>query len=149
MEDRFRELLAPLIGDLGYELVGAELHGGRRNALLRIYIDRPDQGITVDDCERVSREVSALLDVEDPIQASYTLEVSSPGLDRPLFTREHYARFVGHPVRVALTELRDGRRRYKGVISEVGEDTVTLDVDGEAVTLELAAIKKANLIPEI
>lgn len=149
MEERLRDLLTPLVSDLGYELLGAELHGGRRNALLRLYIDRADQGISVEDCERVSREVSALLDVEDPIDAPYRLEVSSPGLDRPLFTSEHYARFLGHPVRIVLSELRDGRRRYKGVIRGADEDSVTIEVDGETVTLELAAIKKANLVPEI
>ncbi|NBB92557.1 MAG: ribosome maturation factor RimP, partial [Gammaproteobacteria bacterium] len=86
MSDKLEALLAPLVADLGYEFVGIEYQSNPKNRLIRLYIDRPEEGIGVEDCERVSHEVSALLDVEDPVSGQYTLEVSSPGIERPLFT---------------------------------------------------------------
>lgn len=131
---------------LGYEFVGLELMRGG-GTLLRIYIDRPD-GIGLDDCEAVSREVGALLDVHDPIKGAYTLEVSSPGLDRPLFTAEHFRRFAGRRARVALEAPLDGRRRFDGSILGVEEDAVRFEQDGQEVRLPLADIRKANLVYE-
>lgn len=143
-------LFEPTLGAMGYELVGIEYQGGGRGGLLRLYIDS-EQGITVDDCERVSRQVSGILDVEDPIPGQYRLEVSSPGLDRPLFRLEHYARFVGERVKLRLREPRAGRRKFAGVIERVEGGAVVIrreDDPGELV-LEPADIEKANLVPQV
>jgi ribosome maturation factor RimP len=145
---RLQELIAPVVAALGYELVGVEHVPQGRRSVLRLYIDG-DDGITVDDCERVSRQVSALLDVEDPIAGEYLLEVSSPGLDRPLFTAEHFQRFAGHPVRLRLTIPMEGRRHFSGTLQGLRDDHVVLLVDGVEVELPLAKIDKANLVPEL
>ena len=97
--EKLNELLLPLVSDLGLEFVGLEFSPGHGGSRLRVFIDAPGQAVTIDDCERVSREISALLDVNDPIQGRYTLEVSSPGIDRPLFTIEHFRRFIGSEVK--------------------------------------------------
>jgi len=112
--------------------------------MLRVFIDSA-AGVGVDDCERVSREISALLDVEDPIPSGYTLEVSSPGFDRALRTREHFGRFVGSRVFVELKEPRAGRRRYTGQLLAVDEEGIALDVDRERVAVAFAEIGKARL----
>jgi len=145
---RLQELVAPVVAALGYELVGVEHVPQGRRSVLRLYIDR-DDGITVDDCERVSRQVSGLLDVEDPIPGEYLLEVSSPGLDRPLFTAGHFQRFVGHQVRLRLTTPIEGRRNFSGVLQGMREDGVVLLVEGVEVELPLAKIDKANLVPKL
>ena len=145
---RVQELVAPVVAALGYELVGVEHVAQGRHSILRLYIDR-DDGITVDDCERVSRQVSALLDVEDPIPGEYVLEVSSPGLDRPLLNAEHFQRFAGHTVRLRLTQPMEGRRRFSGLLQGLRGDQVLLLVDGVEVALPLAKIDKANLVPEL
>jgi ribosome maturation factor RimP len=144
LRERLIALMEPLLGRLGYELVELEHSAGRASALVRLYIDRPE-GVGLDDCERVSREVSALLDVEDPIPTSYTLEVSSPGLDRVLRTPAHFARFVGSRVFVELKEPRAGRRRYTGALLSVDEAGIVLMVDRERVEVALAEIAKARL----
>ena len=110
LREKLIALTEPLLAQLGYELVDLEYVPGRAHAVLRIFIDRAG-GVGLDDCERVSGEVSALLDVEDPVPTGYTLEVSSPGLDRVLRTPAHFQRFVGERVRVELLQSRDGRRR--------------------------------------
>jgi len=142
-------LIEPVVTALGYELVGIEHLSQGRRSLLRLYIDS-DQGITLDDCERVSHQVSGLLDVEEPIRGDYTLEVSSPGLDRPLFKPEHYQRFVGHKVRLRLHAPLNGRRKYVGLIEGLAADgTLVLEVEGEGrLDLSLGDIDKANLVPE-
>jgi ribosome maturation factor RimP len=140
-------LLQPLIQDLGYEFVGLEHSSNPKNPVLVIYIDRPE-GITVDDCESVSREVAALLDVEDPIPGHYSLEVSSPGLDRPLFTLEQFERFSGEEVKVSLYAPLDGRRKFRGRILGVAGGRVRLDQDGTAVELDMGNIAKARLVPD-
>lgn len=137
-----------MVAALGYELVGVEHVPQGRHSMLRLYIDR-DDGVTVDDCERVSRQVSALLDVEDPIPGEYVLEVSSPGLHRPLLNAEHFQRFAGHPVRLRLTQPMEGRRRFSGLLQGLRGDQVLLLVDGVEVALPLAKIDKANLVPEL
>ena len=149
LEQRLNDMLRPLVEDLGYEFVGLEL-SGPRHALLRIYIDRvDDSGVTVDDCERVSREVAALLDVEDPIQSSYRLEISSPGLDRPLFAPEQYQRYCGERIKVALHLPVAGRRRLQGVIESVGAEAVTLiDDDGERLEIPFSSIARARIMPD-
>src|SRR6201994_1381164 len=118
----FREgliaLIEPVLGPLGYELVEVEYAAGRTQAVVRLFIDQP-AGITVDDCEKVSREVAALLDVEDPVPTAYTLEVSSPGFDRVLRTPAQFERFVGERIFVELQAPRAGRKRYTGILKSV------------------------------
>jgi len=153
LREQFIELLEPLVGGLGYELVDVEWAAGARDATLRIYIDlpaadgiRPARHIGVEDCEQVSREVSALLDVEDPVPGKYSLEVSSPGFDRVLRTPGHFRRFVGSQVRVELTVARDGRRRYTGQLSAVDDAGIELEVEQLPVRLRFAEITKARLV---
>jgi len=147
--DKLETLVVPLIEDLGYEFVGLEYLSNPKNRLIRIYIDRPDSGIGVDDCERVSHEVSALLDVEDPVKGQYTLEVSSPGIERPLFEAAHYLRFVGEDARVVLAVPMAGRRKFNGRIVGADDQQVRLEVDGEIVALPLEDIQRAALAPDL
>ena len=149
VSDKLESLLAPLVEDLGYEFVGIEYQSNPKNRLIRLYIDRPEVGIGIEDCERVSREVSALLDVEDPVSGQYTLEVSSPGIERPLFTGAQFARFAGEVARVMMTAPIEGRRKFKGVIVSADDDEVVLEVDGERHTLVVADIQRANLAPDM
>lgn len=144
---RLTALLEPLINELGYEFVGLEYSSNPKNPVLVIYIDKSD-GIAVEDCESVSREAAALLDVEDPIPGHYVLEVSSPGLDRPLFTPGQFERFRGEVAQVSVYAPVGGRRKFKGrILGVVGED-IEIEQDGDAVTLEHANIAKARLVPD-
>jgi ribosome maturation factor RimP len=147
-QDELSELLTPAIADLGLELVGIEFSPNTAGSLLRVYIDEPERGVTIDDCERASREISALLDVNDPVAGRYTLEVSSPGLERPLFTPEHFERFVGHVAKINVNLALDGRRRFQGPIQSVDGDRITIDQDGNAVTIAHANIARARLVPD-
>ena len=140
-------LLTGPVESLGYELVDLDLRVGGRG-LLRVYIDLPG-GINVDDCARVSRQLSAFLDVEDPIPGSYTLEVSSPGLDRRLRTIEHFRRFTGHEVKVELKQPRDGHRKLRGELTDIGDEDITLDVDGAEWRLAMGDIAMAKLVPDV
>jgi len=140
-------IIEPAVSALGFELLGVEYMPQGRHSLLRIYIDHED-GITVDDCGDVSHQVSAVLDVEDPIRGEYTLEVSSPGLERPLFTLEHYARFAEQLAEIRLHAPLHGRRKFKGRIQGVDGDEVILDVEGEEQRLAIGNIEKAHLIHE-
>ena len=139
-----RTLLEPAVEALGYELVHVTM-AGSSNRMLRMYIDAPG-GITVDDCERVSRYVSDLLDVEDPIQGEYTLEVSSPGLDRPLVKQEHFENAQGQDIFIRTQGLHLGRRKFRGSLLDVGETTVLIEVDGEPYEVAYNAMEKANLV---
>jgi ribosome maturation factor RimP len=141
-------LIEPAVAALGYELVGAEYLSQGRHSLLRIYIDSED-GITLEDCERVSHQVSGILDVEEVMHGHYSLEVSSPGLDRPLFTLNHFKRFIGKQAKIKLATPIDGRRKFNGVIRAVGDNQVVLEMDAEEIELPFDAIEKANLVPEI
>jgi ribosome maturation factor RimP len=141
------ELLTPAVAAAGCELLGIEYIAQGRHSLLRVYIDKPE-GITVEDCERVSHQISGVLDVEDPIQGAYSLEVSSPGLDRPLFTPQHYLRFCGSLVQLRLNQPVNGRRKVKGRLLRVNDDEVVLDMEGEELTLSFASIDKGNLVVE-
>lgn len=143
-----RVRLASGVEALGFELVEAELSGGRHHRTLRVYIDRPE-GVTVDDCAAVSRQLSAILDVEDPITGSYTLEVSSPGLDRPLVTPADFRRFQGAMIKVRLLNALDGRRNFTGRLLETTPESVVMQVDQERFNLPLAAIERARLVPVI
>ena len=149
IETTIEDLLSPAVSALGLELLGIEFSAGSHHALLRIYIDAPQRegGINIEDCEQVSREVSALLDVHDPIEAHYTLEVSSPGLDRPLFKPAHYERFLGEPVKITLDLPQDGRRRFQGRILGVEGETISVEQDGKPVALSWGNIQKAKLAP--
>lgn len=141
-------VIAPVVSSLGYELVGVEYLMQGRGALLRVYIDS-ENGITLDDCTRVSHQVSGVLDVEDIIRGQYQLEVSSPGLDRPLFTEEHFVRFSGHKAKLKLTTPLHGQRKFRGILSGVEDSDLQLDVDGEVLSIPFNNIEKANLIPEV
>ena len=147
------KLIAPVCLDAGYELVDIEYKSGGSSALLRVYIDYPtgsDKSISFDDCEKLSRELSAILDVEDPIVDKYNLEVSSPGIDRPLRTAEHFRRFAGQEAKVSLRAGLDGRRKFSGRLINVSEggDTVTINVDGNDFDLPLADLSSAKLVPD-
>src|ERR1700759_1947766 len=144
LRERLIALIEPVLAQLGYELVELEYAAGRTSAVVRIFIDQP-AGISVDDCERVSRDVAALLDVDDPIPTAYTLEVSSPGFDRVLRTPAHFERFVGSRVFVELRLARAGRRRYTGVLQAVNDNGVQLEVDRQRVDIGFAEIAKARL----
>jgi len=147
LNERLVALVEPLLATLGYELVELEFGGGRGYGTLRVFIDR-EAGVGIEDCERVSREVSALLDVHDPIPTAYRLEVSTPGLDRVLRTAAHFARFVGSRIEVELAAPRDGRRRYTGSLSQTSERGVELIVDGIPVPFRYEEIFRARLVPE-
>jgi ribosome maturation factor RimP len=144
---KLNELLQPLVEDLGYEFVGLEYNSNPKNSVLRIYIDGQD-GVGIEDCETVSRETAALLDVKDPIRSQYNLEVSSPGLDRPLFTPSHYNEFVGCEAQINLFAPLDGRRKFNGPILNAGETSVSIEQDGSEVTLDYDNIAKAKLVPD-
>ncbi len=141
------DLFEPEVAALGYELLGIELGRNGHGSILRVYIDKED-GITIDDCVLVSQQLTGLLDVEDPIKGQYELEVSSPGLDRPLFTIEQFKRFIGETVKLSLYEKRDNRKRFVGVLTAVNDDEIIINCEDEEVTLPFNAIEKARLVPQ-
>lgn len=145
-QELLQELIAPIVTSLGCELWGLEYLTQGRYTTLRIFIDAP-AGVSLDSCEKVSRQISAVLDVEDPIQGEYTLEVSSPGMDRPLYTAEQYARYIGETISARLRIAREGRRRFKGEIVKVEGSEVTLLVEGKEYVFAVDAIDKANIEP--
>ena len=144
--DKLIRLVEPLVEQLGFELADLELRTGGRDGILRIFIDKAD-GIGIEDCEEVSRRVSAILDVEDPLQSDYTLEVSSPGLDRTLTKLAHFQRFMGQDVKVKLRFPLEGRRNYRGALKAADEEKIEVEVDGESFSLPLATFESARLIP--
>lgn len=137
--------IAPAIEAMGLELWGVEYLRQGRRATLRVFIDCLS-GVTLDDCERVSRQVGAILDVEDPIKGEYTLEVSSPGIDRPLFTPPQFERYIGAEVNVRLSVPLDGRRRFRGVLEQAGADRIALLVEGGRIEMPHADIERAGLV---
>lgn len=141
------DLLEPVVTGMGYELVEIEYDPGSRHGLLRLYIDHED-GIVLDDCTDVSHQVSAFLDVEDPIHGRYSLEVSSPGMDRPLRGIKDYERFTGEIVKIKTGMAIDGRRNFKGRLCGVEGDEINIECDGQQFYLPLASIEKARLVPE-
>ena len=144
--DELQQLLEPTIERLGYELTDLEVRLGGRGGLLRLTIDKPD-GIDLNDCETVSQAVSALLDVEDPIATDYSLEVSSPGLDRKLTKVEHFQRFEGETLKVTMRFPIEGRRRFRGKLLSSDEENIVVEVDGVAHSLPLASLDTARLVP--
>ncbi|MBY4678806.1 ribosome maturation factor RimP [Marinobacterium arenosum] len=141
------ELIDPVVAALGYQLWGIEYVSQGKHSVLRIYIDA-ENGINVDDCAKVSHQVSGVLDVEDPISSHYTLEVSSPGMDRPLFTLEQFAAYAGHQADIRLRIAFDGRRRFKGRLNGVEGEDILLVVDDEEYLLPIDSIDKANIVPQ-
>ena len=144
LRERLIGLIEPVLAQLGYELVELEYAAGRTSAVVRLFIDQP-AGISVDDCERVSRDVAALLDVDDPIPTAYTLEVSSPGFNRVLRTPAHFERFVGERIFVELQAPRAGRKRYTGLLRAVDAAGIEIEVDKQKVAVAFAEIAKARL----
>lgn len=147
-ESRLIELLAPTIESLGFELWGLELLSPNRRATLRLFIER-DEGVSVDDCAKVSRHVSSVLDVEDPINGEYTLEVSSPGIDRLLFKPEQYALYVGEPIEVRLRLPFEGRRKFRGWLMGLENDDVIVRVDDHDYLLPMTAVDRTRVEPRL
>jgi ribosome maturation factor RimP len=147
LNERLEQLLTPVVESLGYELVLLEYQAGTHSAMVRLYIDA-ESGIRIEDCERVSREVAGVLDVEDPIRTAYQLEVSSPGLDRPLVKPAHYARFVGEEIKLQLSIPRGTRKRFKGVIVSVSQQAVVVDTSEGRLEFEFSEIEQARLVPD-
>ncbi len=138
------QLLMPTIADMGYILWGCEYHAQGKHSLLRIYIDK-ESGIGIEDCERVSRQVSAILDVEDPIRDHYSLEVSSPGIPRPIFYNWQYERYIGKNIRIKLYSPLMGKRVFIGTIASANENELVLEMDGTEQHFLFSTIAKANL----
>ena len=157
VQDDLIRLIRPAIEAMGFEFVGLEYLSNPKNRLVRIYIDREPEGISIDNCADVSSEVSALLDVEDPVSGHYSLEVSSPGVERPLFEPEHYRRFAGERAKVHLFAPVDTgndtgssmRRKLTGRIVEADDERVVMEVDGDNVAVSFNDIRRANLKPDM
>jgi len=145
--DELQKLIEPTVERLGYELTDLEVRLSGKGGLLRLTIDKPD-GIDLDDCEKVSHAVGALLDVEDPVPSDYNLEVSSPGLDRKLTKVEHFQRFEGETLKVTMRFPIEGRRRFRGTLVSSDDENIVVEVDGESHSLPLAMLDTARLVPE-
>jgi ribosome maturation factor RimP len=145
--DHLLALIEPVVEGLGYECVGIEYNAHPRHGLLRIYIDT-ENGVLVEDCTKVSHQVSGVLDVEDPIPDNYSLEVSSPGAERPFYKLEQFERYVGSTVAVHLFSPVNGRRRVTGKIVQIEGDVVTLEENENLLQIPFAAMSKARLVPE-
>jgi ribosome maturation factor RimP len=144
ISDQIDQLIEAPIESLGYELVGVEyIKAGE--TILRIYIDS-EQGISIEDCERVSHQVSGVLEVEDPITTAYSLEVSSPGFDRPLFKARDFERFAGSDVKLSMKLPVQGRRNFTGTLQGMSDDQILIEVDGEIYSLPLSKLAKARLV---
>ncbi len=141
------ELIEPVVEGLGYECVGVEYNSHPKHGFLRIYIDA-EQGVGMEDCTKVSHQVSGVLDVEDPIAGEYNLEVSSPGMDRPLFKLKQFEQFMGHTVQVNLFKPVEGRRKITGLIEKVEDSMVYLQQDGQVYKVPFQAMSKAKLEPD-
>lgn len=143
-------LFEPVVSAMGYELVGIDYRSNPNHGLLRIYIDQ-EGGVTADDCAKVSHQVSGILDVEDPIKGHYVLEVSSPGIDRPLFTMADYEKYVGNTVRVQLKGGWEGRKKVVGVLLgvSVADESIEIDETGERRVIPLSEVSRANLVAEV
>lgn len=143
LDTALQQLLEPVVTALGYELVGVE----RINKIVRVYIDRPE-GINISDCERVNNQLEGMLEVENPIRGQYTLEVSSPGIDRPLFTLAHYTKFIGHKIKIRLTQPVSARRTLSGILQRVEDHSIILLTEGVEHKLPYDQIQKAHVVPD-
>ncbi|HET6726048.1 MAG TPA: ribosome maturation factor RimP [Gammaproteobacteria bacterium] len=148
VRDKLFALLEPTIERLGYSVVDIEYHPRGRRSTLRIFIDSAS-GITLDDCSRVSHQVSGVLDVEDPVPGAYELEVSSPGLDRPLRTAADFERFAGSEVTLKMHAPVNGRRRFRGKLVGLEDGQIVLDVADERFRFARASVDKVKLVPEL
>lgn len=146
-EMRLYGLIEPTVSSLGFELAGVLWRDRQSRSLIRIYIDH-DEGVTVDDCARVSHRVTGLLDVEDPIPGEYDLEVSSPGVDRPLFVERDFVRFAGADLKVTLRSPFDGRRRFTGTLGGYRDGVVLVDEQGMEHRFAISEIESARLVPQ-
>lgn len=146
-DDRLKALIEPVVNAFGCELWGLEFSAAGRNGLLRVYIDK-EGGVAIEDCERVSRQLGGLLDVENPIPGEYTLEVSSPGMDRPLYEPEQFRRFTGAEISVRLRAAFDGRRKFQGILVGVEDGEIVLLSGEHEYLFPLADIERANLLPK-
>jgi len=146
-EQKLTDMLRPAVEETGKELLGVEFISAGNNSILRLFIDH-ENGINVDDCAEVSRQVGAILDVEDPVSSEYNLEVSSPGLDRPLFELAHFKEVVGETINVKLSMPLNGRRKFKGILSAIENDTLIVEVDGIDYELVISNVDKANLVAQ-
>ena len=147
IQDEIEQLLRPTIESMGYELWGCEYLAQGKHSLLRVYIDKED-GIGIEDCEQVSRQVSAILDVEDPIPGNYSLEVSSPGIPRPMFRNWQYQRYIGQEAHIKLFKPVAGTRKFIGTIVSANDGTLVLDISGTQQDFLFSNIAKANLTAE-
>ncbi len=149
-QDKLTQLLLPAVEGLGYELVGIEHLPMGKHTVLRIYIDSSD-GITVEDCSRVSHQLSGVLEVEEPIKGQFTLEVSSPGIDRPLFSVEQFKQFVGSKVKLKLYHAIEGKRKIQGLIESIAGENINIkDADSDTTfQLQIDDIDKANIITDL
>ncbi len=143
--DGLEALFAPIVEGLGFTLWGVELRSSQKHAHVKIFIDH-EAGITVDDCSQVSHQVSGILDVEDPISVAYTLEVSSPGLERPLIKIEHYKKYIGQTIKVRLSWAVNERKNYLGILKDVSDEDIVMEVDEEQIEFPFNSVKRANLI---
>lgn len=144
---KLKRLLQPVVEALGCQLWGLDLQAGGKTKLLRIYIDRAEDGIGIEDCEKVSRQSSAILDVEEAINGEYILEVSSPGMDRPLYELDHYQQFIGEDISLRLRFPYEGRRNFKGRLTAVDGDEVVVVVADTEFLFPVEGIEKANVVP--
>ncbi len=148
IEDQIQVLADPVALELGFEIVQVQYHREAGGAICRVLIDKPG-GVTVEDCKVMSREIGDILDVEDPIPSKYRLEVSSPGLDRPLVKESDFERFAGHRISLKAAQAVDGRKKFTGILKRLAGQRVMMEVDGTEVEIALSNIKKANLVPEL
>lgn len=141
-------LIAPVVESFGCELWGVDYRPMNKSALLRVFIDRSD-GVTLKDCSDISYQLSGMLDVEDPIKVPYTLEVSSPGIDRPLLRLEHFIDHLGHDAKVRLKWPIDGSRNFRGVLSGVDGEEITMNVDGQEISFPFDSVSRGRLIADL
>ncbi len=146
-DERLEDLVRPVVEALNLQLWGVEYSSQGRCTVVRIFIDNTE-GVNLSDCESVSRQVGSLFDVEDPIAGEYQLEVSSPGLDRPLFNEDQYSKFVGHEVKVTLRTPFEGRRKFKGLLRAVADGKISIVLDEHEYILPLESVEKANIVPQ-
>ncbi len=147
-DQKLTELLRPAVEETGKELLGIEFVSAGNNSILRLFIDH-ENGIDVDDCAEVSRQVGAILDVEDPISSEYNLEVSSPGIDRPLFELAHFEAVKGETVNIKLAMPVNGRRKFKGLLVAIEGNQLVVQVDGVDYELMINNVDKANLVAKL
>ncbi len=146
------ELFEPVVNGMGFDLIEIEHFPNPKHGVLRLFIDKPAgsevEGVVIEDCSAVSRQISALIDVEDPVRGQFNLEVSSPGLDRPLRRLQDFQRFLGSMVKLKTVMPLEGQRNFKGRLLEASEETVVIEMDNEELSLPMNAIEKARIVPE-